>query len=252
MTRMPFAAAAIAIAAALAVAACGDDTSGSAGSGSSGLPQGSEQVDIAPADFTTEIDNPYWPMNPGARWVYRETDQEGADYRVVVTVTDRTKKLANGVEARVVSDVVSDKGTGELVEKTDDYYAQNSDGALWYMGEATAEYENGKVKTRAGSFEAGVDGAQPGVIMPADPEVGQSYRQEYLKGEAEDAGKILSLGAQAEVPAGHYSPTVMTQDTSPLEPKVFEVKFYAKGVGPVLEMTASGGSDRDELISYAK
>ena len=252
MTRMPVAAAAIAIAAALAVAACGDDQSSNAGGAGSELPQGSEQVDIDPADFTTQIDNPYWPMKPGARWVYRETDQEGADYRVVVTVTNRTKKLANGVEARVVSDVLSDKSTGELVEKTDDYYAQDSDGTLWYMGEATAEYENGKVKTRAGSFEAGVDGAQPGVIMPADPEVGQSYRQEYLKGEAEDAGKILSLGAQAEVPAGHYSPTAMTQDTSPLEPKVFEIKFYAKGIGPVLEITASGGSDRDELISYTK
>ena len=111
----------------------------------------------------------------------------GAEQRVEVTITDKTKRIANGVEARVVRDVVTDTKTNEAVEITDDWYAQDSDGNVWYMGEETAEYENGKLVTRAGSFEAGVDGAQPGIIMPADPEVGQSYRQEYYKGKAEDA-----------------------------------------------------------------
>jgi hypothetical protein len=231
-----------------AVSGCGGDDDQTSGSD---LPQGSEPVDLDPDDFTAEIDNPNWPMKTGAKWVYRETDLEGAQQRVVVTVTDRTKRIANGVEARVVRDVVTDTKTGEPVEITDDWYAQDKDGNVWYLGEDTAEYENGKVVTREGSFEAGVDGAQPGVIMPGDPEVGQSYRQEYYKGEAEDEGAVLSLDAQAEVAAGHYDPVLMTQDTNPLEPKVYELKFYAKGVGPVMAVSVSGGTDREELISYS-
>ena len=138
-------------------------------------------MDLNPADFTTRIDNPYWPMAPGSRWVYRETDTEGTKQRVVVTVTPGTKRIANGVEARVVHDVVTEDG--QLVEVTDDWYAQDTDGNVWYLGEDTAEYENGKVTTTAGSFEAGVDGAQAGVIVPADPEVGLAYRQEYAGAE---------------------------------------------------------------------
>jgi hypothetical protein len=246
----PIAAILVAIAAALAVAACGGDDEGS-GPGSD-LPQGSEPVELNPDDFTTRIDNPYWPLKVGSRWVYSETDQEGADQRVVVTVTNKTKQIANGVEARVVRDVVTDRKTGEATEITDDWYAQDKDGNIWYMGEATAEYENGKLVTRAGSFEAGVDGAQPGIIMPAEPQVGQAYRQEYYKGKAEDEGAVLSLDAQAEVPAGHYADALMTQDTNPLEPKVFELKFYAKGVGPVLAVSVSGGTDREELLKYTE
>jgi hypothetical protein len=246
----PIAAILVAIAAALAVAACGGDDEGS-GPGSD-LPQGSEPVELNPDDFTTRIDNPYWPLKVGSRWVYSETDQEGADQRVVVTVTNKTKQIANGVEARVVRDVVTDRKTGEATEITDDWYAQDKDGNIWYMGEATAEYENGKLVTRAGSFEAGVDGAQPGIIMPAEPQVGQAYRQEYYKGKAEDEGAVLSLDAQAEVPAGHYADALMTQVTNPLEPKVFELKFYAKGVGPVLAVSVSGGTDREELLKYTE
>jgi hypothetical protein len=241
-----------AVGAALALAACGGDDDGGDenGTASSDLPQGSEPVELDPAEFTTEIDNPYWPMEPGSRWVYRETDEEGTVQRVVVTVTDKTKQIANGIEARVVHDVVSENG--EPVEITDDWYAQDSEGSIWYMGEATAEYENGKVTTRAGSFEAGVDGAEPGIIMPAEPQVGQAYRQEYYEGKAEDEGAVLSLDAQAEVPYGHFPQVLMTQDTNPLEPKVFELKFYARDVGPVLAASVSGGSDREELLSYSQ
>jgi hypothetical protein len=234
----------------LAVAAllgCGGDDGNGAG-GESGLPQGSEPVKLDPADFTANIDNPYWPMKPGSRWVYRETDSEGALQRVVVTVTQQTKRIANGIEARVVRDVVTEDG--EPVEVTDDWYAQDSQGNIWYMGEDTTEYENGKPVSTAGSFEAGVDGAQPGIIMPADPKPGLSYRQEYYAGEAEDEGSIVSLSEQAEVPFGHFRPVLMTRDTNPLEPKVLEFKFYARGVGPVLAVSVSGGSDREELLSY--
>jgi hypothetical protein len=122
-------------------------------------------VNLDPADFTTKITNPYWPMKPGNRWVYRETDSEGIKQRVVVTVTDRTKEIANGVTARVVRDRVTEKGVP--VEVTDDWYAQDKAGTIWYLGEATTEYEDGEPVSTSGSFEAGVDGAQAGVIMPA-------------------------------------------------------------------------------------
>ena len=246
LTRLTMAV--VSILAAMAIAACGDDSSSDEPSAASELPQGSEPVDLDPADFTSEIDNPYWPMSVGSRWVYEETDLEGTVQEVVVTVTDKTKQIANGVEARVVRDVVSEDG--EPVEITDDWYAQDADGNVWYMGEETAEYEKGKVVTRAGSFEAGVDGAQPGILMPAQPGVGMKYRQEYYEGEAEDEGEILSLDQQVEAPFGRFTDVLMTRDTNPLEPKVNELKFYAKDIGPVLTLDVSGGTGREELLRY--
>jgi hypothetical protein len=239
----------LATAAALALSACGSDGNGGSDA-SSDLPQGSEPVNLDPADFTTQIDNPYWPMAPGNRWVYRETDTEGIVQRVVVTVTDKTKRIANGVEARVVHDVVTEGG--QPVEVTDDWYAQDGDGNIWYLGEKTTEYSNGKPESTAGSFEAGVDGAQPGIIMPANPQPGTTYRQEYYAGEAEDTGEIVSIDEQAEVPAGHYQAVVMTKDLNPLEPKILEFKFHARDVGPVLAVSVSGGSDREELVSFRR
>ena len=219
---------------------------------SSGLPQGSETVNLNPADFTTDIDNPYWPMKPGSRWVYRETDPNGTRQRVVVTVTDRTKKIANGITARVVSDVVTERG--KPVEVTDDWYAQDKAGNVWYLGEHTTEYENGKPTSTEGSFEAGVDGAQPGIAMPARPKAGVRYRQEYYKGHAEDRANVLSLTEQVEVPFGHFRPgrVLTTRDLNPLKPKILEYKFYARGIGPVLAIGVSGGSDREELVSYRR
>lgn len=236
----------------LAGYACGNGGTGEekADEAASGLPQGSERVEMDPAEFTTNIDNPYWPMTPGSTWVYRETDSEGADQRVEVTVTDRTKKVANGIEARVVHDVVTEDGVP--VEVTDDWYAQDSEGNIWYLGEETTEYENGKPTSTEGSFEAGKDGAQAGIILPAAPKPGMKYRQEYYKGEAEDKGEIVSISEQAEVPFGHFRNVVMTKDTNPLEPKVLEFKFYARGVGPVLAVSVSGSSDREELLTYTK
>ncbi len=225
----------------------GDDRE-SDGAGVASLPQGAEPVDLDPAEFSVEIDNPYWPMTPGSRWVYSEKDGEGGMQRVVVTVTEETKRIANGIEARVVHDVVSQGG--EPVEITDDWYAQDSEGNIWYLGERTAEYEKGKVVSRSGSWEAGVDGAQPGIIMPADPRPGLAYRQEYYAGEAEDRAKILSLTEQAEVPFGHFSNVLLTKDLVPLEPDVLEYKLYARGVGPLLTLDVSGSSGREELIRY--
>ncbi len=215
---------------------------------SSRLPRGSEPVSLDPADFSTKIDNPYWPMKPGSRWIYRETDSEGARQRVVVTVTRRTKLIANGITARVVHDVVTEDG--QPVEVTDDWYAQDRAGNIWYLGEDTTEYENGKPSSKEGSFEAGVDGAQPGVIMPARPRVGLRFRQEYYKGHAEDRARIFSLREKAEVPFGFFRRALMTREVNPIEPRVLEYKFYARGVGPVLAVSVSGGSDREELVRF--
>lgn len=216
----------------------------------SALPRGAEAVRLDPADFTTTIDNPYWPMRPGTRWVYRETDPEGTKLRVTVTVTRMTKRIANGVVARVVRDTVTENGV--LVEDTFDWYAQDRVGNVWYLGEDTREYENGKFVSRAGSFEAGVDGAQAGIAMPARPRPGLRYRQEYYAGEAEDRAEVFSLNEQVEVPTGHYDDVVMTRDLNPLQPRILEYKFYARGVGPVLVVGVSGGSDREELVRLTR
>ena len=216
----------------------------------SGLPQGSEPVVLRPADFTTRIDNPYWPMKPGSRWVYRETDPDGTRLKVVITVTNKTKKVANGITARIVRDTVT--ANGVLVEDTIDWYAQDKGGNIWYLGESTKEYEKGKVVSTKGSFEAGVDGAQPGIALPANPTAGLSYRQEYYAGQAEDTGSILSLREQVEVPFGHFGDIVMTRDLNSLKPKALEFKFFARGVGPVLAIGVSGGNGREELVRFTR
>ena len=261
-TRIKRTAAALCATAVLAagVAACGDgDTangkeatpSASSSPTDSGLPQGSEPVNLDPAEFTTKIDNPYWPMSPGSKWVYSESDTTGTREKAVVEVTNETKRIANGVVARVIRDTVSENGTP--VEITDDWYAQDSAGNIWYLGEYVTNYDqNGKVVDHSGSFEAGVDGAQPGIAMPANPEPGMFYRQEYYKGQAEDEGAVITVGQeQVEVPFGHFDKDVlMTRDLVPTEPKVQELKFYAPGVGPLLSVHTDGAGGRAELVSY--
>jgi hypothetical protein len=219
------------------VAGCG-------GSESESLPQGSEPANLAAGDFVDRIDHPFWPMAPGNKWVYEE---DGS--RVEVTVTDQKKEIL-GIQATVVHDVVTEDG--ELVEDTYDWYAQDEDGNLWYLGEDTKEYEGGKVKSTEGSWQAGVDGAEAGILLPGDPEVGMRYRQEYYEGEAEDRGEILSLDERAQVPFGSFDGVLKTKDTTPLEPDVVEHKFYAEDVGPVLAVAVSGGGGREELVSFTR
>ena len=233
----------------LAAIGCGGGD-GDGDGGPSALPRGDERVELDPAEFTTRIGNPYWPMAPGSRWVYRETDPDGTEKRVEVTVTHRTKRVA-GVRARVVHDVVTQGGA--LVENTYDWYAQDRAGNVWYLGERTREYANGKVASTEGSWEAGVDGAQAGVVMPAEPRVGMSYRQEQYAGRAEDRARILSLDEQAEVPFGRFRGLLKTEDYTPLEPRNREHKYYAKGIGPVLRTPVGGGSGgREELVRFTR
>ena len=211
------------------------------------LPRADEPVELDPAEFTTEIDNRYWPMEPGTRWTYVETDADGTELVVVVTVSSETREIANGITAVVVRDTVTREG--ELVEDTVDWYAQDRDGNVWYLGEETQEYEDGEVASTAGSWEAHVDGALPGVIVPANPVAGMAYRQEYYAGEAEDNGEVLSTDEQVEVPAGHWDGALLTKDTNALEPEILEYKLYAPEVGLVLAIGVSGGGGREELVS---
>jgi len=239
-----------------AVAAFGGATSGTStvasASSSARLPQGSERVTLNPADFSIKIDNPYWPMKPGNRWVYRETNTEGSKEKAVVQVTDQTKRIANGITARVIRDTVSERGVPS--EITDDWYAQDKAGNIWYLGEYVTNLKNGKVTDHAGSFEAGVDGAEAGIAMPAKPRPGMSYRQEYYKGTAEDKAGVISVGKErVEVPFGYFSKRIlMTRDLEPLEPRVQELKFYAPGVGPLLSVHLDGDGGRAELVKFTR
>jgi hypothetical protein len=211
------------------------------------LPSPSALGDLDPANFVARIDNPYWPMTPGAKWVYREVDAGGAEQRVEVTVTNDTRTI-QGITATVVHDVVTTED-GQLVEDTYDWYAQDKDGNVWYLGEDTKEYEDGKVVTTEGSWEAGVDGARAGIVMFANPEVGAVYRQEYYAGHAEDGAKVLSLTARAEVPYGTFEDVLQTWDFTPLDLEAQEHKYYARGVGLVL-VTDVDGNPAEELLTY--
>jgi hypothetical protein len=212
------------------------------------LPEGSEPIELDPSLFAgVALDHPYWPMAPGSHWAYRETDGEGTEQQVEVTVTADTKEIL-GIPATVVHDVVNEDG--QLVEDTLDWYAQDASGNLWYLGEDTKEYENGEVVSTEGSWQAGVDGAQAGIILPADPQVGMTYRQEYYAGQAEDAAEIVSLVEHVEVPFGTFDNVLETRDFTPLDPNVEEHKFYARGVGPVEVRQTSGGSSREVLLTF--
>jgi hypothetical protein len=201
---------------------------------------------IDPAEFSTTIDNPYFPLTPGARWVYESETPEGLE-RIVVEVTDDTRQVM-GVSTVVVHDTVTLDGA--VIEDTFDWYAQDADGNVWYFGEDTREFENGVAVNTKGAWEAGIDGAQPGIVMQADPKVGDRYRQEYYKGEAEDEAKVLALHASVDVPFGEFDGVLKTRDFTRLEPTVVEQKFYAKGVGVVQEKKVRGGSQLTVLIEH--
>ena len=200
--------------------------------------------DIDPANFVEGVDNPYFPLTPGTVLVYEGTS-DGEREVVTVRVTNRTKGIL-GITAVVVRDTV--RIAGEIREDTFDWYAQDVDGNVWYLGEDTKEYEAGEVVSTSGSWEAGVDGALAGVIMPADPVAGLAYTQEHYAGEAEDKGKIVRLGEQRTVPAGSYGDVLVTEDWTPLEPDVREHKHYAPGVGAVFEELVRGGESVLRLV----
>ena len=203
---------------------------------------------IGPADFGGPVENPYFPLIPGSRWVY-EGKQVGGTERTVVEVTPDTKAIL-GVTSVVVHDTVSNDGT--VTEDTFDWYAQDREGNVWYFGEDTKVFENGVIVSTEGSWEAGVDGAKAGIIMKARPRAGVAYRQEYYRGHAEDFARVLGKSESVTVPAGTYHDVLKTKEFTPLEPKLLEHKYYAGGVGVVREVTVKGGSDRVQLVEYTR
>jgi hypothetical protein len=189
----------------------------------------SYQPSLEPSDYTTTIDNPLYPLPVGGVWKY-----EAADELITVTVLEETYKTASGVEVLVVHDQAKNK-KGEVIEDTRDYFAQDLEGNVWYFGEDTAEFVNGKKANTRGSWEAGKDGALPGIVMYAKtPEVGTQYKQEYYRCEAEDMGEILAVGETVKVAAGEYHDCIRTHDYSPLEPAANEQKMYCPGIGLAL------------------
>lgn len=219
------------------------------GSGSKSTATDNSAVDYNPridaTDFVDKIDSRYYPLTPGTIYVYESDTGNGKERNEVAVTGDKKKVL--GIDCTVVHDRVW--LDGNLVEETYDWYAQDKEGNVWYMGEDSKTYENGKVVSTEGSWEAGMDGAQPGYIMKAVPKVGDSWRQEYLKGEAEDMGEVIALGETISVPAGSYQGCVRTRDWTPLEPAIEENKVYCPGTGVVFEEMTKGGNDKTELVA---
>ncbi len=203
------------------------------------------QVEIDPADFTSVIDNPWSPMVPGTTWVYHALVGDETEEIIRVEVLDETRTVM-GVETIVVHDVVSDT-EGRIIEDTYDWFAQDGDGNVWYFGEDTTSYDEDGTPDEAGAWEAGVDGALPGVVMWADPQEGESgYRQEYYAGEAEDMGQVIATSGSVDVPTGVFDDVIVTRDWTPLEPDAVEEKTYARGIGLVHESSVS--PDGDEAV----
>ena len=231
------------------LAGCTGGTSGSSGnaggtSATTQTPQQAYSPNIDPAGFSTTIDNKYFPLKPGTTFVY-EGNFQGAAERDVMGVTYTTKEVM-GVECLIASDRVTEDG--KLIEQTFDWYAQDKKGNVWYFGEHVTEYKNGKVSGHEGSWESGVDGAKPGIAMQANPKVGQTYRQEYYKGVAEDRAKVLSLNESAEVPYGTFDHVLMTEEWTSLEKNIVERQYYVAGVGDIIESTVEAPPERIELV----
>lgn len=206
-----------AIAIACAVAGCGADTPAAAPSatrtaettagaptsaasapiqaGSAAPVSGIYAPNVDPTAFGSRVDNPFFPLRPGMRWEYRSQTKDGVETTVVV-VTNNTRRFM-GVPCVEVHDTV--RLDGQVIEDTLDWYAKHRDGTVWYFGEDTKEYENGKLVSTKGSWQAGVNGALPGIVMPAQPQVGERYRQEYYRGEAKDMAEVLSTTERAQV-----------------------------------------------------
>jgi hypothetical protein len=199
--------------------------------------------------FVDRVDNPYFPLPPAAVWHY-EGSKDGKRALDVMKVTAR-RKMIEGVRATVVSDRLY--LNGKLEERTSDWYAQDTGGSVWYLGEDTAELDaNGKVKSTEGSWQWGVNGARPGIIMPARPRVGQSGLQEFYKGHAEDHFRVLTRHARVSTPFVSSTRALRIKEWTPLEPGVVSVKYYVRGIGQVTEQDVKGGSEVGRLVSFRK
>ena len=192
------------------------------------------------SSFSAHVDNPWFPLEPGTRWVYTGV-KDGSPSRDVVVVKHGTTKI-DGVPSVSVQDRLYLRG--RLEERTTDWYSQDSRGNVWYLGENTAELDkHGHVTSTEGTWKSGVDGATAGIYMPSHPRSGQSGQQELYTGHAEDHFKVVRLFGNR---------ILLTQEWTPLEPGVLDHKMYARGVGTVLEQTEKGGDERNELVSLTR
>ncbi len=227
----------------LAATACGDDAS-SPSNPAEFDPDVPYEPDVSVDGLSVDLTNDLLPMPVGASWTYEAVSGDGTEH-IEVSVESATIDLASGATARVVRDTAFFED--EMIEDTADWFAQDADGNVWYLGEDTAEYENGEVTSTEGSWEWGNGGALPGVVMLGDPAVGQTYRQEYLVGEAEDYAEVVSLDESVSVPAGDFEHCVQTHESSVVDATLDENKYYCRGVGLVLTVEAD---IREELIEY--
>jgi hypothetical protein len=202
-------------------------------------------LQIDPGNFVSEITNPYFPLEPGTTFIYRG-ESEGAPTRDVMTVTDQTKVIL-GVTTTVVYHLSYEDGV--LIEETFDWFAQDVEGNVWYFGEDTKELdESGNVISTEGSWEAGVDGAEPGIIMLADPKKGDKYQQENAPDVAEDMAQVIGFEDSLCVRAGCFENVLVTKEWTPLERGVVEYKYYAEGVGFIFGEMVKGGEEQSELV----
>ncbi len=203
---------------------------------------------IDPANFVSGIDNRYTPFPPGAFREYEKRTVEGVE-RIRVEVLPETREIM-GVTVMTLRDTVTLNGV--LIEDTKDWLAQDKNGNVWYFGEIVQNFEDGRLANLDGSFEAGKDGAKPGFWSKAAPRVGETYRQEWAPGEAEDVVEVVSLDAKdTHVPFSQNAtgPILKTRDTTPLSPGVDEFKYYVPGIGFALEVKPATG-ERLELVDY--
>jgi hypothetical protein len=210
-----------------------------------GAPSPAAGRGVNPGDFVRFVTNPFLPFKPGTVLTYRGV-KDGEVQVEKVTVLRQTKRIL-GVRTTVVLDV--SRHAGRLLERTHDWYAQDKHGNVWYFGEATTAYgPNGQQDTE-GSWEAGVQGAIPGIVMQANPRAPVGYRQELWRGHAEDTAWILHRGGSVQVPFGHVRHVLLTLEWTRLEPSVIDRKYYAKGIGIVREASATGPNETSELVS---
>ena len=202
----------------------------------------------APSAFVRRVDNPYFPLRQGTTLRYEGT-ADGERATDTVTVTRRTKVVL-GVKAVVVLDVAA--ASGKPSERTFDWYAQDKRGNVWYLGEDSFDRKHGKWVRNDGSWLAGVNGARAGIIMKGTPRIGETYRQEYYKGHAEDLGRVLRTGVAVSTPYRSFRGALQTRDWSPLEPGVVEQKYYARGIGEVRSLLVRGGAERMALVSVTR
>jgi len=205
---------------------------------------------VDPTDFSSPLPNPYFPLVPGTVLHYRGSE-DGERFRENVTITHHTKTIL-GVTTTVVRDVLR-RVDGTIAEKTHDWYANDNAGNVWYFGERTATYDrHGHIQSREGSWQAGIDGAIAGTIMPAGPRATDAYRQEFLRGEAEDQAWIVQRLFRVRVPYRVVKHLVKSFEWTRLEPEVISMKLYARGLGIVKEMDMAGGNERFELVAVTR